>query len=76
MTGTDQDPRVPNPYHDEHWQRIYALWLANADDLPADLGDRTADNLLAEARKGQMRQWDGLPPPLLLVVRRPMPQPT
>ncbi|QSB13403.1 methyltransferase domain-containing protein [Natronosporangium hydrolyticum] len=69
--GLVVEDALPNPYHDQHWQRLYAIWLANADELRSELGDRAADNLLAEARAGQRRRWDGLPPPLLLVLRRP-----
>jgi SAM-dependent methyltransferase len=74
--GLTVEETLPNPYHDEHWLRLYTLWLAHADELRAELGDRAADNLLAEARDGQQRQWDGLPPPLLLVLRRPEPATT
>jgi ubiquinone/menaquinone biosynthesis C-methylase UbiE len=69
--GLTVEETLPNPYHDEHWQRLYAVWLANANQLRAELGERAANNLLAEARDGQARQWDGLPPPLLLVLCRP-----
>ena len=71
--GLTVEETLPNPYHDEHWPRLYTLWLALADELRAGLGDRAADNLLAEARDGQQRQWDALPPPLLLVLCRPEP---
>ena len=69
--GLTVEEAIPNPYHDVHWPRLYEVWLAHADELRAELGERAAENLLAEARDGQARQWDGLPPPLLLVLRRP-----
>lgn len=69
--GFTVEEAIPNPYHDEHWRRLYAVWLAHADELHAELGEQAAGNLLAEARDGQTRQWDGLPPSLLLVLRRP-----
>ncbi|GAA0913074.1 hypothetical protein GCM10009558_100620 [Virgisporangium aurantiacum] len=69
--GFTVEATLPNPYHDGHWQRLHAAWLANADGLRAELGDRATDNLLTEARDSQARQWDELPPPVLLVLRRP-----
>lgn len=71
--GFTVEETVPNPYHDGHFQRLHAAWLAHADGLRADLGDRATDNLLTEARDSQARQWDELPPPVLLVLRRPDP---
>jgi ubiquinone/menaquinone biosynthesis C-methylase UbiE len=71
--GFTVEETLPNPHHDGHWQRLHAAWLAHAGGLRAELGDRAAENLLTEARDSQARQWDGLPPPLLLILRRPDP---
>lgn len=75
-TGLTVEQTLINPFHDMHWQRLYGLWLSNADDLRAELGDRAADNLLAEARIGRTLPWERLPPPLLIVLRRPGPAAT
>jgi ubiquinone/menaquinone biosynthesis C-methylase UbiE len=68
--GFTVEEAMPNPYHDRHWPRLYQVWLAHADELRAELSELAADNLLAEARDGRTREWDDLPPPLLLVLRR------
>ena len=47
--GLRFEQQIPNPYHREHWQRIYALWTAHADGLRRELGDAVTDGLLNEA---------------------------
>lgn len=68
--GLTVEETVTQPFQDEHWQRLYELWLAHADQLRAEVGDRAADNLLTEARVGLERDPTDLPPAMLLVARR------
>jgi hypothetical protein len=59
-----------NRDHDESWRRLFGSWLAHESQLRGELGDRAAENLISEARQALQRSED-LPPPALLVLRRP-----
>jgi SAM-dependent methyltransferase len=56
--------------HDHLWRRLHGSWLAHAEDLRAELGERAAGNFLLEARLALARTEE-LPPAELLVLRRP-----
>jgi hypothetical protein len=56
--------------HDPLWRRLHGSWLAHADGLRTELGERAAGNFLLEARLALARTEE-LPPAELLVLRRP-----
>jgi SAM-dependent methyltransferase len=68
--GFDVEYAVPNRDHDRHWSRLHALWLAHEAELRSEVGDRAAGNLILEATLAQQRS-EPMPPPVLLVLRRP-----
>jgi ubiquinone/menaquinone biosynthesis C-methylase UbiE len=71
LAGLDVEASHINREHDEHWQRLYDLWLSHADQLRADVGDAVADNLLREATQGGARL--GQREAVVIVMRRPRP---
>jgi ubiquinone/menaquinone biosynthesis C-methylase UbiE len=68
--GLDVEDQLDIPRDDEHWRRLHASWLAHESELRAELGDRTAGNLIVEATRSQEGRAD-VPPAVLLVLRRP-----
>jgi ubiquinone/menaquinone biosynthesis C-methylase UbiE len=66
--GLTTEQVLVNPHHDEHWRRLYALWLSHEKELRAEMGDRATDNLIREANEGPSRLGDR--PALLLVFGR------
>jgi SAM-dependent methyltransferase len=68
-TGFDLEETHTDEGVDPFWARLHASWLAHADALHAELGERAAANLLTEARVFATRRAD-LPPAQLLVLRR------
>jgi ubiquinone/menaquinone biosynthesis C-methylase UbiE len=67
--GFDMETRTVNPFHHEHWRRLYALWHERADDLRADLGEAVTDGLLAEA--AGVDRLDHQEPLVFVARRRP-----
>lgn len=67
--GLTVERSLVNPGCTQIWHRLFALWLANADQLMAELGRRAATNLLDEARLAASRADQR--EHLLLVMRRP-----
>ncbi|MGC9665438.1 class I SAM-dependent methyltransferase [Planosporangium sp. 12N6] len=65
----DLEESLVNPYADDFWPRLYALWEAHEAELRSEVGERATDNLLREARTARPGQ-DGHRA-LLLVLRRP-----
>jgi SAM-dependent methyltransferase len=68
--GLDIEHSLVNQEHDEFWRRLHTSWLAHESELRSEVGDRAADNLVAEAQMALQRPTD-LPPHRLLVLRRP-----
>jgi ubiquinone/menaquinone biosynthesis C-methylase UbiE len=67
--GLAVEDSLVNREHEEFWRRLHTSWLAHEPQLRAELGDRAAGNLIAEARRG-LQQPASLPPHELLVLRR------
>jgi SAM-dependent methyltransferase len=67
--GFDVEDRSPHPGSTERWLALYVQWQDHEDALRRELGDRTVDNMLAEAadRPARMAHRRNL----LLTARRP-----
>lgn len=61
------------PHEPAMWERLYRLWISNADHLRHELGDAQADRMLAEAHN----KLPSLPGrrAVLLTLRRPPQEP-
>ncbi|GIJ46782.1 hypothetical protein Val02_36680 [Virgisporangium aliadipatigenens] len=67
--GFEVEDAVVDEGADPYWRRLHASWLAHADALIAELGERPAGNLLTEARVFD-RDRASLPPATLLALRK------
>jgi ubiquinone/menaquinone biosynthesis C-methylase UbiE len=64
--GLDMEKSLVNPYADDFWPRLHALWEAHEAELRSELGERASDNLMREARTVRPSKGGHL----LLVMRR------
>jgi ubiquinone/menaquinone biosynthesis C-methylase UbiE len=67
--GLDVEQTLLYEGHDEIWHRLHSSWLEHETALRAELGDRAADNLMAEARQA-LGETTERPPVHLIVLRR------